>query len=110
MALRLVSRQWNEASTPLVFDHVHLRLYSNSLRKFDELCHSTLAKYVKAVDFHPHLLPVWDKDKWLPNVDQRPPQHWRQGREEYDKLPRHNLTTEEIDVGWTAYETHVSNQ
>jgi hypothetical protein len=96
MALRLVSREWNAASTPFVFDHIKLRLFPSSLEKVNKLCDSELAKYVRTLDFHPDLLPLWDKETWLSKLVFRPVREWRQPEEEYDKLPRHSLGTEEL--------------
>ena len=47
MALRLVGRDWNAASTPFVFDHIKLRLFPSSVERFTQLCESELAKHVK---------------------------------------------------------------
>ena len=119
MALRLVSRDWNAASTPFVFDHIKLRLFPSSVEKFDKLCHSELAKHVSALDFHPDILPVWDKETWLSNIRHRSegwqaaPDKWALGflvTEAYDEITRQSLSTEELDIGWAAYEKHVLGQ
>jgi len=109
MALRLVNRQWEDASTPFVFEHVHVRLFASSREKFDQLCRSELARFVKRDEFHPDLLPSWDKDTWLSKVDLRPEldewmfvrdsQEQRRTQDAHDKLPRHSLSTDEIDKG-----------
>ena len=122
MNLRLVSREWKNASTPFVFDNVQLRLFASSQRKFDELCHSELARYVRSMDFHPDLLPSWDKETWLSKVDLRPelyphgqilslnPAEDQRIHDAHDKLPRHNLSAEEIDAGWDAYKRYLTEQ
>lgn len=118
MALRLVSRDWNAASTPFVFDHIKLRLFPSSVEKFDELCHSELAKHVRTLDFHPDLLPVWDKETWLSNVRYRAEgweataegPHGPLVKEAYDEITRHSLSIEELDIGWAAYEKHMLGQ
>lgn len=66
--LRLVSRDWNVASTPFVFDNIKLRPFPSSVEKFDKLYHLELTKHVRTLDFYPDLLPVWDKETWLSNV------------------------------------------
>lgn len=118
MALRLVSRDWNVASTLFVFDHIKLRLFPSSVEKFDKLYHSELAKHVRTLDFHLDLLPVWDKETWLSNVRYRserwePTVEGRRGplvKEAYDEITRHSLSIEEIDIGWAAYEKHTLGQ
>jgi len=116
MALRLVSREWNAASTPFVFDHIKLRLFPSSVEKFNKLCYSELAKHVKTLDFHPDLLPVWNKEAWLSNVHHRPEPPIEGRREHslyedaYDEGARQSLSTEELDAGWAAYEKHVLEQ
>jgi hypothetical protein len=122
MNLRLVSREWKNASTPFVFDNVQLRLFASSQRKFKELCHSEMAKYVRSVDFHPDLLPSWNKETWLSRVDTRPELHPRghmlsldpaevqKLQDAHDKLPRHTLSTEEIDTAWEAYKRYLTEQ
>jgi hypothetical protein len=77
MTLRFVNRKWKDASTPFVFDSVQLRLFASSQRKFNELCHSELAKYSKTVDLRCDFLPSLDKDTWLSRVDLRPELHSR---------------------------------
>lgn len=128
MTLRLVNKAFEEASTPFAFKRVRLRLFSQSLARFDELCHSNLARHIQAVDFHPDLLPVWDKQQWLSAVDYRPRFHEfmrsqstsgsdyafaridAETRAAYEKLPKHSLSAVEIDTGWSAYEMRLQEQ
>lgn len=117
MVLRLVSREWNAVSTPFVFDDIKLRLFPPSVEKFNRLCDSELAKHVSTLDFHPDLLPVWEKETWLSNVLHSEPdvegrvKHRLTGDfEAYDEATRQSLSTEELDAGWAAYEKHMSGQ
>ena len=118
MALRLVSRDWNAASTPFVFDHIKLRLFPSSMEKFNKLCHSGLAKHVRTLDFHADLLPVWDKETWLSNALHSEPNTGGLPRhvgadlqeEAYDESTRLSLSDEELDAGWAAYEKHMLSQ
>jgi hypothetical protein len=116
MALRLVNREWNAASTPFVFDHIKLRLFSSSVEKFNKLCDSGLAKHVRTLDFHPDLLPVWDRKMWLSNVHHRQESRtggWREYplyEDAYDEVTRQSLSAEELDAGWGAYEKHMLGQ
>ena len=118
MALRLVGRDWNAASTPFVFDHIKLRLFPSSVERFTQLCESELAKNVKRLEFHTDLLPVWDKETWLSNVlctdpdgEERLPESVPMSQlEAYDQTTRQSLSTEELDIGWAAYEKHMLGQ
>jgi hypothetical protein len=85
--------------------------------KFNRLCDSELAKHVRTLDFHPDLLPVWEKETWLSNVlhsepvvEGRVKHRLTEDLEAYDEATRQSLSTEELDAGWAAYEKHMSGQ
>lgn len=88
------------------------------MENFNKLCGSGLAKHVRTLDFHPDLLPVWDKEAWLSNVLHRletdprtpPPDRLDEELEAYDEITRQSLSTEELDAGWAAYEKHMLGQ
>lgn len=129
--LRLVDKRTNSASTPLVFERMYVSIFSNSIDKLGCLSRSLLSKHVKAIDFVPDRLPMWNKRDWTNAVDFRPPfsmwceesglaksipgvpQHFpnrTELRQEYDKLPRHNFTQDEMKSGWLAFESNRNAQ
>lgn len=96
---------------PFVFDHIKLRLFPSSVEKFNKLCDSRLAKYVRTLDFHPDLLPVCGKETWLSNVPRSEPvvagrlkYRSTEELEAYDEATRRSFSTLELDAGWAAYE------
>lgn len=117
---RLVDHQWSAASTPLVFDRVHASLFSRSLNKFTALCHSPLAKHVKAIDFHTDQLPGYTRKEWEDKVDLRVSlrdyclEHSSADRmsrlRQYDKIPRHTLTPVQVEAGWQKYQGYHTDQ
>lgn len=129
--LRLVDKRTNTASTPLVFERMYVSVFSNSVEKLGCLSRSLLAKHVKAIDFIPDRLPMWNKRDWTNAVDFRPPfLQWceesglarsrpgagqpypdrTEARKEYDLLPRHHFTQDQLNAGWLAYEANRDAQ
>jgi hypothetical protein len=119
---RLVDRQWNAASTPCVFERFHASLFSRSLTKLSALSQSSLAKYVKAIDFHTDQLPEhYSWEEWEAKIDFRPcflgyrasledNDDYSQVAGKYDKLPRHNFTPTHLDQGWQAFRKYCGEQ
>lgn len=119
---RLLNHQWSTASTPLVFERVHTSLFSRSLIKFTSLCNSPLAKHVKAIDFHTDQLPRYSRPAWESKLDLRPPfMEYSKSRceggldrmqalQEYNKIPKHTLTPEQIEAGWQSYDLCLNEQ
>lgn len=118
---RLVDRQWSAASTPYVFERFHASLFSRSMTKLSALSQSSLAKHVKAIDFHTDQLPRYAKGEWQSMIDSRPNiSSYGAGLEAnvdrsqttnlYDKLPRHHYTPEQLEKGWQAFEAYSREQ
>lgn len=136
--LRLVDKRTNTSSTPLVFERMYVSTFTNSIAKLGHLSRSLLSKHVKAIDFIPDRLPAWNKRDWTKAVDFRPPfSTWclqecgvdiskpskdevlriiqdrsatdEKGRE-WDRLPRHSFTQDQMMAGWLAFEANRDAQ
>lgn len=127
--LRLVDKRTNTASTPLVFERMYVSTFTNSISKLGHLSRSLLSKHVKAIDFIPDRMPAWNKRDWTKAVDFRPPfSAWceeianskpgvrqlfpdrTEARKEYDRLPRHDFTQDQMKAGWLAFEANRDAQ
>lgn len=118
---RLVDRQWSAASTPYVFERFHASLFSRSMTKLSSFSQSSLAKHVKAIDFHTDQLPTYSMGQWQSKIDFRPTissyragletdVNWSQTTNLYNKLPRHHFTPEQLEKGWQVFEAYSSEQ
>ncbi|GAB7329941.1 hypothetical protein MBLNU13_g01643t1 [Cladosporium sp. NU13] len=118
---RLVDRQWCAASTPFAFSRYHASLFSRSLIKLSALAQSSLAKHVKAIEFHTDQLPNYTRNDYEAKIDLRPniskyraslgeQVNWSEISRMYNKLPMHNYTPAQLEKGWLAFQTYCSEQ
>jgi hypothetical protein len=111
--IRLLNRQWNAVSTPLVFERIHLSLLSCSLAKLSALSQSPLAEHVKAIDFHTEQLCEMPHGSYRKYAgDKREPFKCGSSKPtssdplifERGLNPHGHYTDEQLDEGWKAYE------
>lgn len=132
---RFVDSRWRAASTPATFEHFYMGLFGSGVLKLECLAKSPLRKYVKRFTIYSDILPDWTKESWKKAIDHRPPfSEWlapfraqatgEQGRlnqtsqsllnynpaKNYESLPRHDLSDEQLEIGYAAYKSCVRDQ
>lgn len=132
---RLVDSRWKEISTPATFSHFYMGLFGYGVTKLERLAKSPLARHVKRFTIYSEVLPDWNKTAWQRAIDSRPPfsqwlapiravatreqaslnpvlQSLREYNlaENYESLPRHTFSDEQLEMGYAAYRSCVRDQ
>ncbi|KAK5170202.1 uncharacterized protein LTR77_004788 [Saxophila tyrrhenica] len=128
-SLRRVCKSSRDAATPGVFEHFYMAMFDHCLENLCSISKSPLAKHVKAFTFYTDVLPDWtgeipsspDDLDWPVAIDFRPEIARSQiaaqtparqpssvvdvyRQVDYDSLPRHNFSDEELKQGWREFE------
>ncbi|KAK3715964.1 hypothetical protein LTR37_006694 [Vermiconidia calcicola] len=123
--LRGVSKRYHNAATSRVFEHFYMALLDDSLEKLCHLSKSPLAKHITRFTFYCDILPdqeIWRRRDWEQRIDHRPdyriwarerdisPRVSLEGRQydgrsfkDYETLPRHSFTEQQLDRAWEEF-------
>ncbi|KAF4313115.1 chromatin modification-related protein eaf7 protein [Botryosphaeria dothidea] len=73
--LRCACRTLARLTAPHIFEHVHIGMFTDSLRKLCSIAaHADLHKMVKRLTYHGELLPYFEnRDEYAERIDMRPP-------------------------------------
>ena len=138
--VRLVNSQFEEISSPLVFEHFYMGYFEHSILHLCNLARSRQARHVRKLTMCSDILPKWDYHQWTRHIDFRPDYTaWQQKRlyeiqsacreyskkgklcskclnatwqlsSEYDTVPRHSLGPEQRKLGFRQFDNLRKSQ